>query len=232
MQSVEHLVPLGQTSISIDQSTSSAPSCSAQSNGTESGKWRIGTLIEKDFDAVCAICKESFPLDYPQSWFQEVVTGKFISFGLYYGDEDRDLCIVEQRQQQSYVLYILSLAVKAEFRRKGVATILLQHLMRTAVRRPPYPKMVFLHVLSKNYAAISFYKQNGFKHHSTLLNYYQIVENGLTVYYDGFTFVIYTNGGASPWSSRELCNLLWSIICAPFRLLFRLKSPFRSFSFF
>jgi len=205
--------------------------------------------VEQDFDAVCRICKESFPLDYPQSWFKEVVTGKFISFGLYYGDlltsllvaevklasqcdqEDRDLCISDQHQQ-SYVVYILSLAVSSAFRRRGIATILLNHLMKTVVKKPPYPKMVFLHVLSKNYAAINFYKQNGFKHHSTLLNYYQIVEEGLTVFYDGFTFVIYTNGGSSPWSFKELCNLIMSILCAPCRLLLRLKLPFRNFSYF
>ncbi|KAI1718131.1 acetyltransferase (GNAT) family domain-containing protein [Ditylenchus destructor] len=232
----EILISSGNTTPS---STSSSPAQTSPYNKL----WQIRPLSEKDFDRVTYICRESFPLDYPECWFRDVVAGKFISFGMFHGElltsllvaevklaplcdrEDQDLC--STLHQQSYFVYILSLAVLGQFRRRGIATILLNHLMKSVVQQPPYPKMVFLHVLSKNSAAIQFYKRNGFRHYTTLPNYYQINEDGLNVFYDGYTFVIYTNGSQSPWSVRELCNLVMSMLCAPFRLLLRWKPPYR-----
>ena len=80
-------------------SEASSPSSSTASGGgvvpSASGEWRIGELRERDLAAVCAICKESFPLDYPESWFKEVVTGKYISFGLFQRGELTSLLVAE-----------------------------------------------------------------------------------------------------------------------------------------
>lgn len=57
--------------------------------------WQLKTLSGKDIDDVIRICGESFPLDYPKSWFEEVVAGKFISFGLFYCDKLTSLLVAE-----------------------------------------------------------------------------------------------------------------------------------------
>jgi hypothetical protein len=51
-----------------------------------SNQWKIRYLQTHDFDAVCQICWESFPLDYSDSWFKEVCSGRLISFGLFHSD--------------------------------------------------------------------------------------------------------------------------------------------------
>lgn len=79
--------------------------------------------------------------------------------------QDRDI----SSRQEACVIYVMSLAVSLEHRRRGLASILLKHLQETTVKTPPFPDIVFLHVLATNRGAISFYKKHGFRHHKTLM---------------------------------------------------------------
>lgn len=47
-------------------------------------EWEVRELGPNDLDAVCLICREAFPLEYSDSWFKEVCSGCFISFGLFH----------------------------------------------------------------------------------------------------------------------------------------------------
>lgn len=69
---------------------------------------------------------------------------------------------------ESHVVYILSLAVSGEFRRKGIATLLLKYLIQQVSAHPLAPRLVFLHVLAENFPAINFYKRNGFHRFTTI----------------------------------------------------------------
>lgn len=71
-------------------------SCSFENNCP--ADWSLRYLQAKDLDAVCAICRESFPLDYPNSWFEEVVTGKYISFGLFHCSTLTSLLVAEVKR--------------------------------------------------------------------------------------------------------------------------------------
>ena len=85
-------------------------------------------------------------------------------------------------------------------------------------------KAVYLHVLTSNTAAMQFYKSRCFQQFEFLPLYYAI--NG--VQRDGFSFVLYINGGEPPWTLAyplmylhfSLCNIadVWKVI--------KLISPF------
>uniref|UniRef100_A0A7E4W9D3 histone acetyltransferase n=1 Tax=Panagrellus redivivus TaxID=6233 RepID=A0A7E4W9D3_PANRE len=198
------------TVLTLPSTSESADSSQGLSGIILDGQWRLDTLRPKDLNAVAAICKESFPLDYPQSWYEDVVTGRFIAYGVFYGQTLTSLLVAEIKKiadcdnedkgldsdPESLVVYILSLAVSSAYRRR-----------------------VFLHVLSTNYGAISFYKRSGFKHYSTIPNYYYIDNT----YQSGSTFVLYTARSVSPYSVSAMFNYVLAYVCRPFRALFRSK---------
>ncbi|PAV76520.1 hypothetical protein WR25_13647 [Diploscapter pachys] len=188
---------------------------------------KLRQLQPADLAAVKSLCYSSFPIQYPECWFNEVVSSNsLISYGFF--DSGRHLCALivaevksiaqcnaEDREIVPYdpsvfVVYILSLAVDAAYRRMGLATRLLQHLFDIAVNLPPYPKAVFLHVLSTNYQAVKFYKANG--------NYYRFDDG----FGDGCTYVKYANGARPPRSMQEMCRYVTNAFAYPARVFYKM----------
>ncbi|KAL7078483.1 hypothetical protein ACQ4LE_002505 [Meloidogyne hapla] len=196
--------------------------------------WHIREFVVEDLKDVCALCREAFPLEYPKEWYMDVVNGCYISYGLYHNNILTSLLVAENttirdcdledktlhNDPSVHVIYILSLAVTENYKRRGLATILLKHLMNiiNSIQQFP-PKMIFLHVLCDNHPAISFYRKNGFYHHATIPNYYQIGNQ----FFDGFTFVKHLNTNYyGPFndlltSIYKCCTSLIDFLASPFR---------------
>ena len=70
-------------------------------------------------------------------------------------------------------------------------------------------KAVYLHVLATNSIAIRFYQRRSFHPHSFLPFYYSIQGKPR----DGYSYVLYINGGQPPWSLIYplLLHWLWSV---------------------
>lgn len=117
------------------------------------------------------------------------------------------------------VAYILSLGVVKDFRRHGIgelselcalclfaisqtqhlasASLLLDNLISYLTSgEHDKCKAIYLHVLTTNAAAIRFYERRNFHLHNYLPYYYSI--QGIPQ--DGYSYVLYINGGQPPWT--------------------------------
>nr|CAG4649611.1 EOG090X0BM0 [Scapholeberis mucronata]SVE93826.1 EOG090X0BM0 [Scapholeberis mucronata] len=171
-------------------------------------------LCPSDVDQVKELCKEWFPIQYPDTWYREITSDpRFYSLAAVYQSSLVGLLIAEVKQSSSInqedkgildtrmyshctVGYILSLGVCSSFRRQGVASLLLDSFLNHVTHlENQICKAVYLHVLTMNSAAIRFYEKHYFRLHSFLPYYYSV--DGKCK--DGFTYVLYINGGHPPW---------------------------------
>lgn len=172
-------------------------------------------LCPEDLDEVRALCQDWFPIEYPSYWYEEITkhNSTFYSLAAVYKQEIiglivseiKDYSILDEEDTDMFaqwmdhpkVAYILSLGVVKKFRRNGVASLLLDSLLKhLTVPEKNNVKAVFLHVLTTNTAAIKFYEQKMFKLHKFLPYYYSIKGKCK----DGFMYVLYINGGHPPWT--------------------------------
>jgi len=176
-------------------------------------------LLPDDIDELKRLCKDCFPVEYPEEWYQDItkddgrffslastLQGKIVGFivaeiktRLRCNKEDQDI-LSPSYPLSTPIAYILSLGVSCPFRCQGVGSLLLDNLLNHLTSKDHHTcKAVFLHVLCSNSRAIRFYEKRLFSKHSFLPLYYSI-QGKLK---DGFSYVLYLNGGRPPWSFRS-----------------------------
>lgn len=198
-------------------------------------------LTTADLDTVKVHCQEWFPIEYPDSWYEDITSnsGKYFSLAAVHRGrivgvvvaQTKALSSCRQEDQeilsakfplQSRVTYILVLGVCRDHRRSGIASLLVNSLLeflRTEPVQDPSSRSraVFLHVLSENMAAINFYTRRGFVLHSYLPQYYEV--RGMAR--DGYCYVRYINDGHAPvsgfdrlyhWIAQRV-SLIASVLC-------------------
>ena len=165
---------------------------------------RPGDQIE-----VKSLCRDWFPIEYPDTWYDDIVQDK-----KYYALAACDthtqeivalivaniLPLVNCNHEDQQILhknfslttsvcYILILGVNKTYRRQGLASILLENLLNTLYRLETC-KAIYLHVLFSNQQAIEFYRSKLFQYRIRLPYYYLIKGE----YLDAYCFARYING--------------------------------------
>ena len=130
----------------------------------------------------------------------------------------------------SQVGYILSLGVCQSYRKQGIASLLLDQLISYLNNNfSNQVKALYLHVLTTNTQAITFYEHRleqcslnwevvihtyntfrGFQVHSFLPYYYAIKGKRK----DGYTHVLYLNGGHPTWGFLDYVKLAGVTLCS------------------
>ncbi|KAL8601517.1 hypothetical protein ACOMHN_000459 [Nucella lapillus] len=172
-------------------------------------------LCPSDVGEVKKLCSEWFPIEYPDSWYDDITSSpRFYSLAATHHSRIIGLIVAELKPKAKLnkedgdilsnhyapsiqVAYILSLGVVGDFRRNGIASLLLDSLLSYLTSKERVGcKAVYLHVLATNTVAIRFYERRNFKPHSFLPFYYSIQGKPR----DGYSYVLYINGGQPPWS--------------------------------
>uniref|UniRef100_UPI00358E0A8A N-alpha-acetyltransferase 60 n=1 Tax=Myxine glutinosa TaxID=7769 RepID=UPI00358E0A8A len=204
------------------------------------GEIQLRYLTPEDIEVVKHLCVDWFPIEYPDSWYQDITTSpRFFSLAATYNGnivglivseiklrtkvhrEDADI-LASSFPLDTYVAYILSLGVVKEFRNLGVGSLLLDSLMTHITNQNQERcKALYLHVLTTNTNAIRFYENRHFRQHHYLPYYYSI----RGVLQDGFTYVLYLNGGHAPWTFMDYVQYVGAALASlrpcslPHRLL-------------
>lgn len=187
-------------------------------------------LNPDDLLEVKKLCREWFPVEYPDSWYTDITSdSRFYSVCACYRGQIIGLIVAEikdaanlpkedseilassfARKSSTRIGYILSLGVVKEFRKNGVASFLLDNLVAHLTNPEDNTtdvRALYLHVLTTNTQAISFYENRGFRPHLFLPYYYAIKGKRK----DGFTYVLYLNGGHPAWTLGEWMNRCLSV---------------------
>ncbi|CAL8122530.1 unnamed protein product [Orchesella dallaii] len=208
---------------------------SVLSSSLESKKALISNQVQLrflnpgDYETVKKLCEEWFPVEYPAKWFEAITSdtnlfslaavldGTIVGLivaelkqGKDLNREDRDILCDSQLKYTA--AYILSLGVVDANRRQGIGSLLLSSLLDHLSTLQC--KAVFLHVLTSNDPALHFYEKHRFRVHKFLPYYYSIGGRAR----DGFTYVLYLNGGHGPWGFHEyvqhLCEVTAKEVCS------------------
>ncbi|UJR21222.1 hypothetical protein I4U23_024318 [Adineta vaga] len=189
-----------------------------------------------DQSEVKSLCHDWFPVEYPDKWYDDIVHNK-----KYFSLAACDVCTQQilglivatilplgscNREDQQIlhkifslttsVCYILILGVAKEYRRQGLANLLLENLLNTLSNYETC-KAVYLHVLYSNKSAIQFYQTKSFQYRKHLPYYYLIKGQ----HFDAYCFTRYINGGYPPLTISDLITNLCIYISKanPCRLL-------------
>ena len=150
--------------------------------GSVIDRLKLRTIKEDDFFEIKELHEELFPVRYGDAFYQDAVRGLGMGGGELFTllaidnerivgfifaqviitqrNEDKDLFLSGMESPE--ICYILTLGVKQEYRRAGLAHILVSKCIDFAKSNKSCG-LVFLHVIHYNYAAINFYEKNRFE---------------------------------------------------------------------
>jgi ribosomal protein S18 acetylase RimI-like enzyme len=211
-----------------------------------------------EMDEIRLLHKEWFPIDYSQDFFDLISRGKTkslvaeikvtkanrvtqniiigcILYSFRHANSKYMSYSFSDYFTQKLSIYILTIGVINEFRKMGIATKLLNEVIRLNAENNLL-KYIYLHVISYNKTAQNFYKKNNFYLLKIKKNHYKIDEKA----YDAFVYTRYVNGANKPMDCLEslkyvlkFCNLpskFWSLAKGLCKKILQVgeKQPYKS----
>ncbi|XP_041088966.1 N-alpha-acetyltransferase 50 isoform X1 [Polyodon spathula] len=117
-----------------------------------------------------------FPVSYNEKFYKDVLEVGELAKLAYFNDiaVGAVCCRVDHSQNQKR-LYIMTLGCLAPYRRLGIGTKTLNHVLNICEKDGTFDN-IYLHVQISNESAIDFYRKFGFEIIETKKNYYKRIE--------------------------------------------------------
>ncbi|KAM5531586.1 hypothetical protein V8D89_014755 [Ganoderma adspersum] len=147
------------------------------SSRTPSTRVSFAAVTPNNLGTVRKLNSVLFPIKYSEKFYSDIVHPDVEDFCqlIYYNDipVGTMCCRLEEKDGQAK-LYLMTLAVLAPYRSRGIGSQSLQHLIDAAVAHTkPKITAIYLHVQVSNDDAKKFYERHGFQQTGLFENYYK-----------------------------------------------------------
>uniref|UniRef100_A0A0N5AVR5 N-terminal methionine N(alpha)-acetyltransferase NatE n=1 Tax=Syphacia muris TaxID=451379 RepID=A0A0N5AVR5_9BILA len=136
----------------------------------------LGDVTHHNIQQLKRLNQAVFPVSYNDKFYKEVVTTGELAKLAYFNDiVVGGVCCRIDVQNNVRRLYIMTLGTLAPYRRLGIGTMLLEHVI-SLCRKDPQIENIYLHVQVNNTSALDFYKRFGFDIVDTVEEYYRRIQ--------------------------------------------------------
>ncbi|KAK2716839.1 probable N-acetyltransferase san [Artemia franciscana] len=139
-------------------------------------KVELGDITHHNIRQLKRINQMIFPVAYNDKFYKDVVDAGELAKLAYYNDVvvGAVCCRIDTSENQRR-LYIMTLGCLAPYRKTGVGTAMLNHVM-SIVEKDGNFDAIYLHVQVTNEVALSFYQKFGFEVIDTKEQYYKRID--------------------------------------------------------
>lgn len=139
------------------------------------GRIVLGDLTHHNVKQLKLLNTTIFPVSYTEKFYKTVLeVGQFAKLAFFEDVIVGSVCCRVDTDEATgeKKLYIMTLGCLAPYRRLGVGTIMLEHILKEAAKDSSLA-CIYLHVQINNDDAKAFYDKHGFAVKETIAGYYQ-----------------------------------------------------------
>jgi len=145
-------------------------------NKIKVGRIELGDVTPHNIKLLRRLNQVIFPVSYNDKFYKDVLEAGELAKLAYYNDiVVGAVCCRIDTSENSRRLYIMTLGCLAPYRRLGIGSKMVEHVL-SIVERDGSLDSIFLHVQVNNEGAIDFYKRFGFEIVETKEHYYKRIE--------------------------------------------------------
>ncbi|XP_013413617.1 N-alpha-acetyltransferase 50-like [Lingula anatina] len=140
------------------------------------GNTELGEVTHHNIKQLKKLNQVVFPVSYNDKFYKDVLEVGELAKLAYFNDivVGAVCCRIDVSENQRR-LYIMTLGVLAPYRRYGIGTVMLEHVLKICEQDGNFDN-VYLHVQVNNDSAIKFYENFGFEIVERKQNYYKRIE--------------------------------------------------------
>jgi len=143
---------------------------------TRGGRIELGAVTPHNIKQLKKLNSVVFPVSYNDKFYKDILdVGELAKLAFYNDIVVGAVCCRVDKSENARRLYIMTLGCLAPYRRLGIGTKMLEHVLKICEDDGKFDS-VYLHVQVSNESAIEFYNNFGFEIIETKTQYYKRID--------------------------------------------------------